>query len=164
MEVVLALGRLGSNNDLENPPVASYHQHFTPTVTPPGLLRDTQAFLPAFLPVCLDIRPARGQVTSPVLPLLHPLNRSNLHREILCGCCLLRPDWFSKENKASIDPYSYMPFGAGPRNCIGMRFALVMIKLAIVEILQSFTFKVCDQSQLRYTCSGGRNTHIPLTS
>ncbi|KAL1005397.1 hypothetical protein UPYG_G00058570 [Umbra pygmaea] len=59
-----------------------------------------------------------------------------------------KPERFSKENKESIDPYSYMPFGAGPRNCIGNRFALVMIKLAIVEILQSLTFKVCDETQI----------------
>uniref|UniRef100_A0A8C7JKQ2 Cytochrome P450 3A n=1 Tax=Oncorhynchus kisutch TaxID=8019 RepID=A0A8C7JKQ2_ONCKI len=59
------------------------------------------------------------------------------------------PERFSKENKESIDPYTYMPFGAGPRNCIGMRFALMMIKLAMVEILQSFTFSVCDETEVR---------------
>ncbi|XP_031667473.1 cytochrome P450 3A27-like [Oncorhynchus kisutch] len=58
------------------------------------------------------------------------------------------PERFSKENKESIDPYTYMPFGAGPRNCIGMRFALIMIKLAMVEILQSFTFSVCDETEI----------------
>uniref|UniRef100_A0A4W5R7K2 Cytochrome P450, family 3, subfamily A, polypeptide 65 n=1 Tax=Hucho hucho TaxID=62062 RepID=A0A4W5R7K2_9TELE len=58
-----------------------------------------------------------------------------------------KPERFSKENKESIDPYTYMPFGAGPRNCIGMRFALIMIKLAIVEILQSLTFSVCDETE-----------------
>ncbi|XP_042168085.1 cytochrome P450 3A27-like [Oncorhynchus tshawytscha] len=41
-----------------------------------------------------------------------------------------------------------MPFGAGPRNCIGMRFALIMIKLAMVEILQSFTFSICDETEI----------------
>uniref|UniRef100_A0A8K9XUP1 Cytochrome P450 3A n=1 Tax=Oncorhynchus mykiss TaxID=8022 RepID=A0A8K9XUP1_ONCMY len=60
-----------------------------------------------------------------------------------------KPERFSKENKESIDPYTYMPFGAGPRNCIGMRFALIMIKLAMVEILQSFTFSVCDETEVR---------------
>ncbi|KAM9492994.1 cytochrome P450 3A27-like [Salvelinus alpinus] len=59
-----------------------------------------------------------------------------------------KPERFSKENKESIDPYTYMPFGAGPRNCIGMRFALIMIKLAMVEILQSFTFSVCDETEI----------------
>ncbi|CAB1344095.1 unnamed protein product [Coregonus sp. 'balchen'] len=61
-----------------------------------------------------------------------------------------KPERFSKENKESIDPYTYMPFGAGPRNCIGMRFALIMIKLAMVEILQSFTFSVCDETEIPF--------------
>uniref|UniRef100_A0AAR2KWE6 unspecific monooxygenase n=1 Tax=Pygocentrus nattereri TaxID=42514 RepID=A0AAR2KWE6_PYGNA len=58
------------------------------------------------------------------------------------------PERFTKENKESIDPYMYMPFGAGPRNCIGMRFALVSIKLAIVEILQRFDINICDETKV----------------
>lgn len=56
---------------------------------------------------------------------------------------------FSKENKESIDPYTYMPFGLGPRNCIGMRFALVLMKLALVEILQRHSFAVCKETEVR---------------
>lgn len=59
-----------------------------------------------------------------------------------------RPERFSKENKDSINPYIYMPFGAGPRNCIGMRFALMNVKLAVIKVLQNFSFKPCKETQI----------------
>lgn len=59
-----------------------------------------------------------------------------------------KPERFSKENRQSIDQYAYLPFGAGPRNCIGMRFALVIIKLALVEVLQNYSFSVCKETEI----------------
>uniref|UniRef100_A0A8C2WDS7 unspecific monooxygenase n=1 Tax=Cyclopterus lumpus TaxID=8103 RepID=A0A8C2WDS7_CYCLU len=59
-----------------------------------------------------------------------------------------RPDRFSKQNKQSIKPYAYMPFGVGPRNCLGMRFAQVMVKLALVDILQNYSFSVCEETEI----------------
>ncbi|XP_013146832.1 PREDICTED: cytochrome P450 9e2-like isoform X2 [Papilio polytes] len=46
------------------------------------------------------------------------------------------PERFSDENKHKIDPFSYMPFGVGPRNCIGSRFALCELKVALCQLLQ----------------------------
>lgn len=62
----------------------------------------------------------------------------------MCACFCR----FSKENKLKIKPYTYMPFGIGPRNCLGMRFALAMVKLALVEVLQNYSFSVCKETEV----------------
>ncbi|XP_013364937.1 PREDICTED: cytochrome P450 3A17-like [Chinchilla lanigera] len=62
-----------------------------------------------------------------------------------------QPERFSKKNKENIDPYIYMPFGNGPRNCIGMRFALMNMKLALIRVLQNFSFHTCKETQIPLT-------------
>ena len=54
------------------------------------------------------------------------------------NCCV--HDRFTPEAKASRPQLAHMPFGWGPRNCIGLRFALLEIKIALMEILKKFSF------------------------
>ncbi|XP_075718204.1 cytochrome P450 3A9-like [Rhinoderma darwinii] len=56
------------------------------------------------------------------------------------------PERFSKENRANHTPYTFLPFGDGPRNCIGMRFAMLTMKVAITAILQHFTCRPCKDT------------------
>ena len=50
------------------------------------------------------------------------------------------PERFMPENKSKIIPYTFRPFGSGPRNCVGMRFALMNIKTCVVKLLTKYRF------------------------
>nr|XP_022914560.1 cytochrome P450 9e2-like [Onthophagus taurus] len=51
-----------------------------------------------------------------------------------------KPERFNEYNKDKIKPYTFLPFGLGPRNCIGSRLALLEIKMFFFFILTKFEF------------------------
>nr|XP_037290237.1 cytochrome P450 3A4-like [Rhipicephalus microplus] len=48
------------------------------------------------------------------------------------------PERFSPQNKGLVDPVVYQPFGQGPRNCVGMRFAQLEMKLTMAKLLAKY--------------------------
>ena len=58
------------------------------------------------------------------------------------------PERFSPENKETRHKFAYMPFGIGPRNCVGMRLALFEVKLAIVTLLQRYRIEPSEKLQV----------------
>ncbi|XP_029651414.2 thromboxane-A synthase [Octopus sinensis] len=48
------------------------------------------------------------------------------------------PERFSEEAKSKQVPFTYLPFGAGPRMCLGTRLAKLEFKIAAVEMIRNF--------------------------
>ncbi|XP_058836873.1 uncharacterized protein LOC131693230 [Topomyia yanbarensis] len=60
------------------------------------------------------------------------------------------PERFSAENRTKRHPFVYLPFGEGPRNCIGMRFGLMQTRIGLITILRHYRVRISE------------NTPVPL--
>nr|WIT94153.1 cytochrome P450 monooxygenase CYP6WG1 [Euwallacea interjectus] len=57
------------------------------------------------------------------------------------------PENFSPEKIASRPENAYIPFGDGPRLCLGMRLGVLQTKLALVLLLKDFRFTLHESSK-----------------
>ncbi|XP_013395796.1 cytochrome P450 3A2-like [Lingula anatina] len=61
---------------------------------------------------------------------------------------LFCPERFTAERIAKRHPMAWLPFGAGPRNCIGMRFALMEAKMTLACLVKKFSVETCAETQI----------------
>ncbi|HAS41696.1 MAG TPA: hypothetical protein DCS93_14555 [Microscillaceae bacterium] len=64
------------------------------------------------------------------------------------------PERFAPGKLSKEDLKAFIPFGAGPRKCIGDRFADMEIKIVLIRILQSLDWKLRDSSEAPQWFSG----------
>ncbi|XP_043471294.1 probable cytochrome P450 6a14 [Leptopilina heterotoma] len=60
------------------------------------------------------------------------------------------PQRFSEEGEESRHPMLFLPFGDGPRNCIGARFAIYQTKVGLMTILKNYRVDVCEKTTIPY--------------
>lgn len=71
------------------------------------------------------------------------------HREDLFpNATTFNPDRFATEKVKTMPKMSYLPFGGGPRLCIGNMFALMEMQLILVGLLQRFDLKLVEGQKI----------------
>ena len=75
------------------------------------------------------------------------------------------PEKFDPErfigDKNYINPYAYIPFGVGPRSCIGNRFALLETKVVLFHLLAKCNLKPSPKTQINIEFSKGSFALVP---
>ncbi|XP_050305548.1 probable cytochrome P450 6a17 [Anthonomus grandis grandis] len=68
---------------------------------------------------------------------------------------VFNPENFSKENVASRPDFAWLPFGDGPRQCLGMRFGYLQVKVVIATLLSKFRFTLDESMKPPYEADRG---------
>ncbi|XP_011704856.1 PREDICTED: probable cytochrome P450 6a13, partial [Wasmannia auropunctata] len=58
------------------------------------------------------------------------------------------PERFNTDKVAERHPYAYLPFGEGPRNCVGTQFGYLQTKIGLVSLLSKYNFKLHSRTQV----------------
>ena len=66
------------------------------------------------------------------------------HRKLWPDADMFVPERFAPENRGRIPRFAYLPFGAGPRICVGMTFAMQEALLALTMIARRFRLTLAE--------------------
>ncbi|MEM6966354.1 MAG: cytochrome P450 [Bacteroidota bacterium] len=58
------------------------------------------------------------------------------------------PERFHKENMKTKPAFAYMPFGGGPRLCIGNNFAMMEMQLVVLEMINRYEFTLIKNQKI----------------
>lgn len=59
---------------------------------------------------------------------------------------IFNPDRFTKDEVQKRHMSAYLPFGEGPRICIGMRFGLLQAKIGLAKLMMNNKFTKCSRT------------------
>lgn len=58
------------------------------------------------------------------------------------------PERFDIEAKKMRNATTWLAFGDGPRNCIGLRFGMMQARIGLIYLLYNFEFSICPKTTI----------------
>ncbi|CAO1399322.1 unnamed protein product [Diamesa tonsa] len=131
---------------------------FTDTIDMKYLERVILETLRLYPPVPIIARKVNEDVKLPTMGYTIPAGATvvigtfKIHRDPMLYPNPLKfnPDNFLPENTLNRHYYGFIPFSAGPRSCVGRKYAILKLKVLISTILRSFYIKSsCDEKDFK---------------
>lgn len=82
------------------------------------------------------------------MPVIIPAGAMHRDEKLYPDPERFNPDNFTPERVRNRDSVEWLPFGDGPRNCIGMRFGEMQARIGLAKLITNFKFSVCDQTTI----------------
>ena len=87
------------------------------------------------------IIPKGMRVSVPILGL-------HMHEDYFEDPDEFKPERFSQANRGKIKSGTYLPFGLGPRACMGMNIATLEAKMIMYHIIRNFVIEPCEKTPI----------------
>lgn len=80
--------------------------------------------------------------------IIVPIYSMGHNEKIFADAEVFKPERFLEERTMEKqNPFTYIPFSAGPRNCIGQKFAFYELKSIVSKILRNFEIVLTKESE-----------------
>ena len=105
------------------------------------------------------------------IQVMVPVDAIHHDPEIFPDPSLFDPERFSPEEVKKRHPMAWLPFGDGPRNCLGLRFGKMQTRVGLVSLLRDFRFSVCEKTEIpieytktNFLLTPGHGIHLKVVS
>ncbi|XP_022099680.1 cytochrome P450 4F12-like [Acanthaster planci] len=95
-----------------------------------------------------------GRVIPPETTVYISMSGLHLNPTVWDNPQVFCPERFSPENSASRSPHAFLPFSAGPRNCLGQQFAMFELKTTFAILLRHFVFSADETKTIKLFNAG----------
>ncbi|XP_072761865.1 cytochrome P450 6a2-like [Anoplolepis gracilipes] len=112
-----------------------------------------QPVLPSMIKSCteeFELRGSDGLVcrVQPETEILIPVQGLHKDSRYWKNPEVFDPERFSPDRKHSIEKFAFLPFSEGPRACVGMRMALLLMKVGFAAILRKYNLELSSKTQI----------------
>ncbi|XP_076375886.1 cytochrome P450 9e2-like [Megalopta genalis] len=84
----------------------------------------------------------------PGMEVYIPINPIHHDAEYWSNPEVFDPDRFSEERKQDIEKMTFLPFGEGPRMCIGLKIAMLMMKSCLATFLNNYKIEMSPKTSV----------------